>query len=226
HQINFQWWNNLGKRVRIATGEVPDAFDRVSRAPTAMAHATRPDGTYEPIGDTEIFMPRNLGHPAIDYVSSGGEKGIPPRDRVAVYGAGYAYGRSSWGDHRQRFSDASFYSLRFGPQNRIHGHADGMAMTLWAGGETLLVDSGKLAYDASDPYRAHLLSRASHNSVTVEGAEYDRTASVELLQHQRSDDVEHYRFEDRGYEGVRLVRDVLVALPWRLALVVDSFEAY
>ena len=225
HQINFQWWNNLATRVRIATGSVPGAFDRVAKAPVAMAHATRPDGNYELIGDTEIFSPRNLGHPAITYVSSAGTDGIPPQDRVAVYESGYAYGRSTWGDARTRFSDASFYSLRFGPQNRIHGHADGMALTLWAGGESLLVDSGKLAYDAKDPYRGHLLSREAHNSVSVRGVEYNRTASVELLISQRSEDVEHFRFEDTGYPGVRLVRDVLIALRWNLAVVVDSFEA-
>lgn len=225
HQINFQWWNNLATRVRIATGSVPEAFDRVVKAPVAMAHSTRPDGNYELIGDTEIFAPRNLGHPAIAYVSSSGAEGIAPQDRVAVYQGGYAYGRSTWGDARTRFADASFYSLRFGPQNRIHGHADGMALTLWAGGESLLVDSGKLAYDATDPHRAHLLSREAHNSVSVSGLEYDRTSSVELLVSRRSDEVEHYRFKDTGYPGVDLVRDVLIALPWNLAVVVDSFEA-
>lgn len=225
HQINFQWWNSLATRVRIATGTVPEAFDRVVKAPIAMAHSTRPDGNYELIGDTEVFAPRNLGHPAIAYVSSAGTEGIPPQDRVAVYRSGYAYGRSTWGDARTRFADASFYSLRFGPQNRIHGHADGMALTLWAGRESLLVDSGKLAYDAKDPHRAHLLSREAHNSVSVLGAGYDRTTSVELLVSRRSDEVEHYRFEDTGYPGVTLVRDVLIALPWNLAVVVDSFEA-
>lgn len=225
HQINFIWWNNLGRRVRIATGSTPEAFQRVSRAPLAMAHATRPDGRYELIGDTEEFTPRALGHPAIDYVSSAGTQGVAPLDRVAIFDSGYIYGRSTWGDERQRFKDASFYSLRFGPQNRIHGHADGMALTLWAGGESLLVDSGKYAYDAKDPYRAHLLSREAHNSLTITGAEYDRTTAVELIASSRHDNFEHYRFEDRGYSGVRLSREILISLRWKLAIVVDSFDA-
>lgn len=225
HQINFIWWNALGKRVQIATGSTPDAFQRVARAPIAMAHATRPDGRYELIGDTEEFTPRALGHPAIDYVSSAGTKGIPPLDRVAIFDAGYAYGRSTWGDSRQRFKDASFYSLRFGPQNRIHGHADGMALTLWAGGESLLVDSGKYAYDAKDPYRAHLLSREAHNSLTIADSEYDKTAVVELVASSRHDDFEHYRFDDQGYAGVHLTRHVLISLRWQIAVLVDSFTA-
>lgn len=225
HQINFIWWNNLGRRVRIATGSTPDAFRRVERAPLAMAHATRPDGRYELIGDTEEFTPRALGHPAIDYVSSAGAQGVAPLDRVAVYDSGYIYGRSSWGDGQERFQDASFYSLRYGPQNRIHGHADGMALTLWAGRESLLVDSGKYAYDAKDPYRAHLLSREAHNSLTIAGAEYDRTAVVELTASSRHDCFEHYRFEDQGYSGVRLSREVLISMRWKIALVVDSFDA-
>lgn len=225
HQINYLWWRTLRRRILLATGSAPDAFDRIEKAPLAMAHSTRPDGRYELIGDTEEFTPRGLGHAAIDYVSSRGAKGIAPRDRTAVFDAGYIYGRSTWGDRRQTFADASFYSLRFGPQNRIHGHADGMALTLWAGRESLLVDSGKLAYDAKDPYRAHLLSRESHNSVTVAGVEYDKTVSVELTASGQHTDFEFYRFEDRGYAGTVLTRSIVISLQWGLALVIDEFAA-
>lgn len=225
HQINFLWWRTLRRRILLATGTAPDAFDRIEKAPLAMAHSTRPDGRYELIGDTEEFTPRGLGHAAIDYVSSSGTKGIAPRDRTAVFDAGYIYGRSTWGDRRQKFADASFYSLRFGPQNRIHGHADGMSLTLWAGRESLLVDSGKFAYDAKDPYRAHLLSRASHNSLSVAGVEYDRTISVELTASGQHDDFEHFRFEDRGYTGTVLTRNLLISLQWGVALVIDEFVA-
>jgi hypothetical protein len=225
HQINYLWWNALRRRVLLVTGSAPDAFHRIARAPLAMAHATRPDGRYELIGDTEEFTPRGLGHAAIDYVSSGGADGVAPRDRVAVFDAGYVFGRSTWGDRRESFADASFYSLRFGPQNRIHGNADGMALTLWAGRESLLVDSGKLAYDAKDPYRAHLLAREAHNSVSVDGADYDRTVSVELTVTGTHDDFEVHRFEDRGYDGVVLTRTILISLTWNVAVVVDAFTA-
>src|SRR5699024_3596287 len=89
HQINYLWWNAMRRRIMLVTGSAPDAFGAIAKAPLAMAHATRPDGHYELIGDTEVFPPRGLGHAAIDYVSSGGARGVAPRDRVAVFDAGY-----------------------------------------------------------------------------------------------------------------------------------------
>ncbi|MGO0577037.1 heparinase II/III domain-containing protein [Ornithinimicrobium panacihumi] len=225
HQINYMWWRNLGRRIEIVTGGVPEEFARIDLAPEAMAHATRPDGRYELIGDTEEFNPRGLGHSAIDYVSSGGEKGEPPDSRVAIYDAGYIFGRSGWGSAQEAFPDTSFYSLRFGPQNRIHGHADGMALTLYAGGTSLLVDSGKYAYDATDPFRAHLLSREAHNSLSVDGVEYDNGAYVKLQAASLESAYEHFRFRDSGYAGVELSRDVLISPAWGLAVILDSFTA-
>ncbi|MGO1628550.1 MAG: heparinase II/III domain-containing protein [Microbacterium sp.] len=225
HQINYSWWNTLARRVRVVRGEVPPEFELVQKAPVAMAHATRPDGNYELIGDTEVFSSRGVGHPATDYIASDGERGAAPRERCAVYDGGYVFGRSTWGDSMTRFSEADFFSLRFGRQNRIHGHTDGMALTLFHNGESLLVDSGKYAYDAKDPYRAHFLSRESHNSVSIDGVEYDRTSIVELTHRHIGDDCSHFRFEDTGYSGVVLTRDVLLCLPEQLIVVIDSFRS-
>ena len=225
HQINYGWWNTLAQRVNVIRGSVPPEFDLVKRAPLAMAHATRPDGTYELIGDTEVFSPRGVGHPATDYVSSNGRRGAAPRDSAVVYQSGYVFGRSTWGNTETEFSEADFYSLRFGPQNRIHGHADGMSLTLFHKGESLLVDSGKYAYDAKDPFRAHLLSREAHNSISVVGRDYDKTCLVELTHHHLGAAVHHYRFADEGYDGVALNRDFLISLPEQLIVVLDSFTS-
>jgi hypothetical protein len=226
HQINYTWWRTLSRRVCIVTGAVPPEFARIDRAPEAMAHATRPDGYYELIGDTEEFRPRGLGHPAIDYVSSAGREGTPPSDRVAVYDAGYAFGRSDWGrEGGDSFQETSFYSLRFGRQDRIHGHVDGMALTVFAGGSSLLVDSGKYAYDAKDPYRAHLLSREAHNSLSVKDKVYDQSSVVELVTFMRGEDFEWFRFRDTGYPDVELSRDVLICAQEGIAVVLDGLKA-
>lgn len=225
HQINYQWWNTLSKRVREITGTVPPEFDRVRLAPIAMAHATRPDGLYETIGDTEEFAPRGFPHPNIDYVSSAGEKGVPPANTVEVFDSGYVFGRSTWGTATKSFADADFYSLRFGPQNRIHGHADGMGLTLFANRAPVLVDSGKYAYDAKDPFRAHLLSREAHNAPSLTGLEYDRAATVELTAHSRSHGCEYFEFADEGYAGASLRRSIVISLENRLIFAVDSFES-
>lgn len=225
HQINFMWWRTLGRRIEMVTGSVPSEFSRIMLAPEVMAHATRPDGRYELIGDTEEFTPRALGNPAIDYVSSGGKEGEPPPERVAIYDSGYIFGRSGWGDPAEPFEETTFYSIRFGPQDRIHGHADGMAITLFSGGTSLLVDSGKYAYDATDPFRAHLLSREAHNSISVSGVEYDKTAIVTLEASRVEESFEYFRFCDHGYEGVELTREVLISPTWGVAVVLDQFTA-
>lgn len=226
HQINFMWWNTLAKRIEIVTGDVPPAFERIRRAPIAMAHATRPDGRYELIGDTEEFFPRSLDHPAIEWVSSGGTAGTPPFDRTALYHSGYVFGRSTWGaTPDESFADASFYSLRFGPQNRIHGHVDGMSMTLWNNRESLLIDSGKYAYDHSDVYRQHLLSRSAHNSVSIDGLDYDRTSHVELKNSESHDNSDFYAFHDHGYADATIERLLLISLRFGIAVIVDSFDS-
>lgn len=225
HQINYTWWRLLRRRIEIVAGEAPAEFDRILLAPVGMAHATRPDGRYELIGDTEEFTPRALGHPAIDYVSSSGAKGEAPEGNVKVYGSGYVFGRSTWGDAETSFEEASFYSLRFGPQNRIHGHADGMSLTLYADRGSLLLDSGKYAYDATDPHRAHLLSREAHNSLSVADVEYDGAANVMLSHYNLGSNGEYFRFIDPGYPGVTLTREVLISLGWGLILVLDRFAS-
>ena len=225
HQINYQWWNTLRQRIENIRGTAPKEFDRVRQAPVGMAHATRPDGNYELIGDTEVFPPRGIDHPAIRYVSSAGAAGAAPAERVKVFDSGYVFGRSTWGTAETPFEDALFYSLRFGPQDRIHGHVDGMALTLFSNREQILVDSGKYAYDAQDPFRAHLLSREGHNSVSIEGRADDRATDVTLELHSLTDESQHFRFVDRGYPGVTITRDVVAAPGSGFFAVIDRIEA-
>lgn len=210
HQINFTWWNLMKRRIALVQPDLPAEFSRIELAPMGMAHATRPDGTYELIGDTEIYGPRGVGHPATDYVTSAGKSGEAPSERVKVYTSGYVFGRSGWGDRDRAFPDHTFYSLRFGPQNRIHGHADGGSLTLFHNGAPLLVDAGKYTYDYNDKLRAHVLSRAAHNSVLIEGRDYDRSTTVELVRSRIRSDGDDFTFVDRGYAGIEITRRVLV----------------
>lgn len=225
HQINYSWWNLTKRRVELVRGVAPPEFSRIAKAPLGLAHATRPDGTYELIGDTEVFSLRGIPHPAVAWVSSDGTEGAPPPERVKVYGSGYVFGRSGWGDDRTPFSRHGFYSLRFGPQNRIHGHEDGGALTFYHRGRSVLVDGGKYAYDAKDPLRAHLLSRAAHNAVHLRGEAYDRTTDVELVRSSVTEGGEDFEFVDRGYTGAVLRRRVLVLWDLEAVLVDDEVES-
>lgn len=225
HHMNFSWWNLIKRRFELSMGSSPADFDRVNRAPEGMAHATRPDGRMELIGDTEEFRMGGVDHPAVRYVHSAGIDGIAPQETVRVFSRGYAFGRSTWGDMTAGFSDASFYSLRFGPQNQIHGHADGMALTYFQNGESFLRDAGKFTYDAGDPMRKYVVSRAAHNSVTVDDRDYDRNAEVRLTSHADAGSSQFYRFEDPGYPGVEITRRLVISLPLKLALVLDDIAS-
>lgn len=225
HQINYSWWNLAKRRVELVRGSAPSEFGRIERAPLAMAHATRPDGTYELIGDTEVFSLRGIPHPAVEFVSSGGRHGAPPPERVKAYGAGYVFGRSGWGDDARPFADHTFYSLRFGPQNRIHGHVDGGSLTLFHNGAPVLVDGGKYAYDAQDPFRAHVLSRAAHNSVVIDGLEYDRSSDVLLTRSDIKESTDDFELLDTGYPGVEMRRRVIVLWELQAMIVTDDVRA-
>jgi hypothetical protein len=225
HQINYSWWNLTKRRVELVCGSAPVEFGRIERAPLALAHATRPDGTYELIGDTEVFSLRGIPHPAVAYVSSAGREGAPPPERVKAYSSGYVFGRSGWGDEHRPFAGQTFYSLRFGPQNRIHGHVDGGSLTLFHRGAPVLIDGGKYAYDAVDPFRAHVLSRAAHNSVLVEGLDYDRTASVALTRCDLREGGEDFELVDLGYPGVEIRRRVLVLWDLEALVVLDEVSS-
>jgi hypothetical protein len=225
HQINYMWWQLAKLRVELARGQAPDEFARIEEAPVGLAHATRPDGTYELIGDTEVYPLRGIPHPAVTWVATGGVSGAPPPDRVKVYRSGYVFGRSGWGDAGTPFSEHGYYTLRFGPQNRIHGHEDGAALTFFHHGRSVLVDGGKYAYDAKDPLRAHLLSRPAHNAVHLRGEPYDRTTSVQLIRSALHDTGEDFEFLDEGYAGATLRRRVVVMWDLAAVLVTDVVES-
>jgi hypothetical protein len=98
---------------------------RIARLPAFLGYATQPDGNLVQIGDSYVERPQVSPR--------------PPR-LVAVYPAGYVFGRSGWGP------GASFRSLRFGPRRQVHGHNDHMSLTYYARGRNLLVNAGHTGY--------------------------------------------------------------------------------
>jgi len=225
HHMNYNWWNLLRRRFEVVLGEAPSDFDKVLKAPVALAHATRPDGLMEIIGDTEEFSTRGIDHPVIDYVSSKGEVGTPPPELVKIFDAGYIFGRSTWGNDTIGFSEASFYSILFGHQKKIHGHEDGLALTLFSDGEPLLIDSGKYAYDHRDTMRSHLISRRAHNTVVLESSEYERESVVELEASSIQKNYEAFKLVDNGYSGATITRDIIVNLQEKFIVVRDSITS-
>jgi hypothetical protein len=224
HKNNYIWWRTAIKRLQIEGLSTSSATNRLDLALIELAHATRPDGYLELIGDTETATLGALSSPEIDYVKSSGSLGRPPAALTKVYSRGYVFGRSGWGEYERDFRDELFYSLSFGRGDRVHGHADGASITLHANGHPWLVDSGKFAYVA-DPMRTYCLSRSGHNVVTVADVPYDRSTHVELVSHSLSTELDEYVFRDIGYDGVEIIRHVVYSRGGDFLVVLDTISS-
>lgn len=224
HDLNYRWWSRALRRLELE-GEPPlPHADRLAAAPSALAHATRPDGQYESIGDGDGGRPRGLDHPATRYVSTEGADGEPPAELVAVYDRGYVFGRSGWGETDRKFVDETFYSVSFGWGRRVHGHQDGGAVTYFAGGREWLVDAGKYFY-GEHPVRDYVLTREAHNVPHVVGRRYDRTRVVELVRRSLTAARDHLAFEDHGYDGAVVRREVTFDRRTEALVVVDDVRS-
>jgi hypothetical protein len=155
-----------------------------------IAHATEPDGNMAPIGDG-----------AADVRPSG----FTPHEKktVKVFRAGYVFGRTAWDK-----DDSAYYSIRFGPALKFHGHEDHLGVTYYAGGRDVLVDAGFHSYE-NTPYRFWTMSPEAHNVPVVEGARFRPRTASSLVRSTIGADRQSFRLTDRAY-GVARTRSVLV----------------
>ncbi len=105
----------------------------VARATDVTERVTEPDGRVVQIGDSAATS----GSPAPHRTDTGAF-----RDDEA----GLIVGRWSWKD-----PSTTYYSLRYGPPRRAHGHPDQGQVTWSTAGSRVLVGSGYHSYDWSNP---------------------------------------------------------------------------
>lgn len=224
--LNYRWVRELIRRVELEGHDASAIRAAVERTSNALAHAARPDGALEIIGDTapRTWLRETEGAPEVSYVATAGGAGSPPDSTVALFNAGYVFGRSGWGETERRFEEETFYSLRFGAADGVHGHADGGGVTYFSGGRPILTEAGKYAY-LSDPARTYVTGRLGHNVVHVRDTEYDPASVVELVGYETNDRFDHFRLRDRGYRGVTIERAVTFARATEALLVVDTVRA-
>jgi hypothetical protein len=189
---------------------------RIAQIPTFLAMATQPDGKLAQIGDTYVIGPRDRPGTPLQYVATRGASGTPPAQRVAVYQAGYVFGRSGWSP----FGDQSFYSLRFGPGRQVHGHDDHMGLTYYARGRNLIVNAGHYGY-ANTSYRAYLLSPEANSVLVMPGVPFDSSAPTRLLGDRIGADGQFFEFGDTAFGGRPRYRSVYVDTDPDLVLVFD-----
>jgi len=173
--------------------------DRIAKMALFLALATQPDGRLAQIGDTYAIRPRDRPGTPLQFAATKGAAGTPPGQRVAVYTAGYVFGRSGWGTMGS-FGKMSFYSLRFGPGRLIHGHADHMGLTYCARGRDLIVNSGHDGYD-NNAYRAYLLSPEAASTFVMPDVPFDASAATRLTADGIAAKAQFYEFADTAFGG-------------------------
>jgi hypothetical protein len=133
---------------------------------------------------------------------------------VAVYNAGYIFGRSAWGP------GGTFYSLRFGPGRQVHGHDDHMGLTYYSRGRNLIVDAGHTGYEVS-PYRDYIRSPEAASTFISPGASFHAAAATSLVSDEISPGSQFYEFSDQAFGGPRSRRVYVHQAP-DFVLVLDT----
>jgi hypothetical protein len=163
HREVVTMWAAAAADVRSIGGADPvalaDHIDAVlARARSAYQHLVAPDGVPVPIGDLQA--PRTTVVPQ-RYTSF-----------VDPY-AGVLAARWSWS------APDDFWTLRFGPGRRMHGHFDRTSLIWWATGRPVVVDPGTATYVAS-PQRTWSQSAVAHSTAVVRGSAFNPRAWVSL----------------------------------------------
>jgi hypothetical protein len=182
--VGYELYNyrryTIARSRMLAVGMTPgDAFSRVDRMPGFLGAATRPDGRYEMIGDTQSSLARSIPGTAAEFTATLGASGPRPPSLVSRFSAGNLFVRSGWGETRA-WPDETFWSTKWGPGPVFHGHADGLELTLYAYGSPLLLDPEMYAYGGG-PWRSFFKQRTAHNVVTVDGVAWPFSTPTSLL---------------------------------------------
>jgi len=170
---------------------------------------------------------RALTHPQgrIPAIGDGFDKeGWTPNGRDPLHWwcqeRGWAAGRDSWSD------PGSYYTVRFGPQPRRHGHDDHGSLTWWVGvggGTDVLVDRGNAPKDVPAKVRDWVESKAAHN--VMHARDLDYSSSSTGTRKIGRDDV-RFTIED-GFKraGMTRTRQVLWDREGQRLSVVDTAQA-
>lgn len=210
--IGYEYYDYLRytaaeNRLRACGRSVPAAFARVDKMPTFLGWATLPNGQYELIGDTHAGHATPIPGTLAEFAATGGASGPRPFDTFAGYMAGYAFGRSGWGETRP-FADEIAFAVRYGRGRAFHGHAEGGSLTVYGLGSRLIVGSGTYSYNAG-PYRSYFIGRSAQNVVTVSGSAYRVGATTPLRFRAETLDALAIGVTVQGYTGVRDRRTVV-----------------
>ncbi|ETK31862.1 heparinase II/III domain-containing protein [Microbispora sp. ATCC PTA-5024] len=198
-------------RLRVAVDTIGDCglavpadlATRWKRLPEHISAATQPNGYLVPIGDG----PANVQPAGFAHADA----------TVQVFKAGYVFGRTAWGDPQ-----SAYYSIRFGPGQKFHGHEDHLGVTYYAQGRSILTEAGFVSYEGT-PYRRWTQSPEAHNVPVVAGVKLRPRTATALTHRSIGADRQSFTLTDRAY-GVRRTRSVLVNHHDDVMAVLDTAE--
>lgn len=165
-------------------GDLAEQFEQLSaKALSFITHILRPDGKLPPIGDTEQLTTSDgyrdmfghmLEYQYFLYASTQGRQGVIPPNVNRIYPrSGYAIFRDQW-PTSEHYTKAFHLIAKVGCSSRYHHQQDEGHISLYAGGEDWLIDSGLYNYINNDPVRKYMRGRPGHNVPLISNASYDK----------------------------------------------------
>lgn len=163
-------------------GDLSEQFNQFSsKALSFITHVLRPDGKLPPIGDTEQLSTSDayrdmfghrLEYQHFLYALTQGKQGVKPTVLNRVYAkSGYAIFRDQW-PTKEHYQKAFHLIAKVGCSSRYHHQQDEGHISLYAGGEDWLIDSGLYNYINNDPVRKYMRGRPAHNVPIISHASY------------------------------------------------------
>lgn len=177
-----------------------EVIARVGQLHGFVQHLTQPDGLLAVIGDTTADKAGLLDRTDLPLGS--------------LYRAGYATGRSAWGDPK-----AMHWTLRFGPARDKHGHEDHMSVTYYVDGGRVLTEGGHAGYDQGAD-RDYIRSPLAHNAPIVPGERFRPGVVTPLLNHTTTPERTLVTVKDDAY-GTSRSRSLVAATRERMLATFD-----
>jgi len=222
---NYVWYKEALQHLEAATGTAPGFAGRLELMPRFLAHSSNSTGLPVQYGDSDPVSLAAIKSPELEFISSRGVSGSAPNQKYISYEAGYTFGRTHW--NFENNESMMFYSLRHGPAYDEQPHADHDAgsITLTLGDRELLFESGRYQYDKHKMSR-YLNSNSAHNSVVIEGDDYDASAKTLLLA-SVSDEISDWTLVSRQEsKGSVWRRGVFHLREARMLIVVDRIDTH
>ncbi|MDR7119308.1 heparinase II/III family protein [Rheinheimera soli] len=182
-------------------GDLDQKFSFFSaKALNFITYILRPDGKLPPIGDTEQLptsdayrdmFGHTLEYQYFLYALTQGKHGVPPPALNHVFAkSGYAVFRDQW-PASEHYDKAFHLIAKVGCSSRYHHQQDEGHVSLYAGGEDWLIDSGLYNYISNDPVRKYMRGRVGHNVPIISHANYSKDFEHRMTVWQVTDFSEH-----------------------------------